>query len=78
VNEITIAMSPVAVSRTDAARALGVSLGFFETEIQHELRLVRRKSKVLVPVADLERWLGRELRASALRHNFPHRYGHIF
>ena len=57
-SEIAISMSPVAVSRADAASALGVSLSFFETEIQPELRLVRRKSKVLVPVAELERWLG--------------------
>jgi hypothetical protein len=56
-SEITISMSPVAVSRAHAATALGMSLSFFETEIQPELRLVRRKSKVLVPVAELERWL---------------------
>jgi hypothetical protein len=55
-SEIAIAMSPVAVSRADAARALGVSLSFFETEIQPELRLVRRKSKVMVPVVELEKW----------------------
>jgi hypothetical protein len=56
-SEITISMSPVAVSRADAATALGVSLTFFSEEIQPDLRLVRRKSKVLVPVAELERWL---------------------
>jgi hypothetical protein len=56
-SEIVISMSPVAVSRADAARALGVSLSFFETEIQPELQLVRRKSKVMVPVAELSRWL---------------------
>jgi hypothetical protein len=50
-------MAPVAVSRADAARALGVSLSFFESEIQPELRLVRRKSKVMMPVAELEGWL---------------------
>jgi hypothetical protein len=52
-----ISMAPVAVSRADAARALGVSLSFFESEIQPELRLVRRKSKVMMPVAELEGWL---------------------
>jgi hypothetical protein len=56
-SEIVISLSPVAVSRANAATALGVSLSFFETEIQPELRLVRRKSKVMVPVAELERWL---------------------
>jgi hypothetical protein len=56
-SEITISMSPVAVSRADAATALGVSLTFFSEEIQPDLRLVWRKSKVLVPVAELERWL---------------------
>jgi hypothetical protein len=56
-SEIVISLSPVAVSRANAATALGVSLSFFETEIQPELRLVRRKSKVMVPVAELQRWL---------------------
>jgi hypothetical protein len=42
-SEIVVAMSPVAVSPADAARALGVSLTFFSEEIQPELRLVRRK-----------------------------------
>jgi hypothetical protein len=56
-SEIVVSMSPVAVSRPVAARALGVSLTFFSEEIQPELRLVRRKSKVMVPVAELERWL---------------------
>ena len=54
---IVVSMTPVAVSRANAARALGVSLTFFSEEIQPELRLVRRKSKVMVPVAELERWL---------------------
>jgi hypothetical protein len=56
-SEITISMAPVAVSRATAATALGVSLTFFSEEIQPELRLVRRKSKVMVPVAELQRWL---------------------
>lgn len=46
----------IALSRDEAAVALGVGLTFFSEEIQPELRLIRRKSKVLVPVTELERW----------------------
>ena len=47
----------VALSRREAAEALGVSLDFFEKHIQAELRVIRRGSLRLIPVRELERWL---------------------
>jgi excisionase family DNA binding protein len=41
----------------EAAAALGVSKKFFDEHIRHELRVVRRGRRVLVPVRELERWL---------------------
>jgi hypothetical protein len=46
----------VALTRAEAATALGVSLTFFKQNIQPELRVVRIGSVRLFPVADLERW----------------------
>jgi hypothetical protein len=47
----------LAVELTEAAAALGVSKNFFDEHVRHDLRLVRRGRKVLVPVRELERWL---------------------
>jgi excisionase family DNA binding protein len=47
----------LAVELTEAAAALGVSKKFFDQHVRPELRLVRRGRKVLVPLAELERWL---------------------
>jgi excisionase family DNA binding protein len=47
----------LALSKREAAQALGVSVTFFEAEIAHELRMVRRGRQRLVPVAELQRWL---------------------
>jgi excisionase family DNA binding protein len=47
----------LALSKQEAAQALGVSVTFFEAEIAHELRMVRRGRRRLVPVRELERWL---------------------
>lgn len=43
----------------EAAASLGVSRDFFDDRVKPELRLVRRGSLVLVPVAELERWVER-------------------
>jgi excisionase family DNA binding protein len=45
------------LTRSEAATSLGVSVDFFEQHVQPELRLVRRGRLVLVPVAELERWV---------------------
>ncbi len=47
----------LALSIEEAAEALTVSRDFFDQHIRHELRVVRRGRKVLVPVRELERWL---------------------
>lgn len=46
----------VALTREEAAAALGMSLDSFEKYVQPELRLIRRGSLRLVPVRELERW----------------------
>ncbi|HEY2353774.1 MAG TPA: hypothetical protein VGH79_02580 [Gaiellaceae bacterium] len=47
----------LAMELGEAALALGVSRKFFAEHIKPELRLVRRGRRVLVPRAELERWL---------------------
>jgi hypothetical protein len=48
---------PVAVTRAEAARSLGVSINSFERHVQPELRIVRRGKLRLIPVREIERWL---------------------
>jgi hypothetical protein len=55
----------LAVSPPEAAQALGVGLTYFTQSIAPELRLVRRGRRVIVPVAELVRWLEREGEATA-------------
>lgn len=52
----TITAPAVALSRRDAAEALGYSLDHFERHVQPELKLIRRGRRIVVPVAELERW----------------------
>jgi hypothetical protein len=47
----------LAVELGEAAAALGVSPKFLTEHVRPDLRLVRRGRKVLVPVAELQRWL---------------------
>lgn len=47
----------LALSREEAASALGMSLDSFERHCQPTLRLVRLGRMRLVPVRELERWL---------------------
>lgn len=47
----------LALTRQEAAAALGVSLTFFADHVQPDLRLVRRGSVRVVPVTELQRWL---------------------
>jgi excisionase family DNA binding protein len=47
----------LALSATEAAAALGVSLDFYSQHVAPELRVVRRGRKRLVPVTEVERWL---------------------
>ncbi len=48
----------LALSREEAAASLGMSLDSFERHVQPTLRLVRLGRMRLVPIAELERWLG--------------------
>jgi hypothetical protein len=47
----------VALTPAEAAAALGVGPDFFNAEIRPDLQLIRRGRRVLVPVAELERWV---------------------
>ena len=49
----------LALTRAEAAEAIGLSLDSFERYVQSELRLVRRGRLRLVPISELERWLER-------------------
>ena len=49
----------LALTRAEAAAAIGVSVDSFERYVQPELRLVRAGRLRLVPVSELERWLDR-------------------
>ena len=46
----------VALTIPEAAASLGVGPDFFDEHIRSELLLIRRGSKRLVPVAELQRW----------------------
>jgi len=49
----------LALSKVEAAEALGVSVDFLEQHVLPELRVVRRGRRRLIPVGELERWLDR-------------------
>jgi hypothetical protein len=49
----------LALNPAEAAAAIGVSRDFFDEHVLAELRVVRRGRKVLVSVAELEKWLDR-------------------
>ena len=47
----------LALSKSEVAEALGVSVDFLEQHVMHEPRVVRRGRRRLIPVRELERWL---------------------
>jgi excisionase family DNA binding protein len=49
----------LALSKAEAADALGVSVDFLEQHVLPELRVVRRGRRRLIPAGELERWLDR-------------------
>jgi excisionase family DNA binding protein len=58
----------LAVSSDEAAAVLGVSRDYFDEHVIGELRVVRRGRRILVALAELERWLDRAAaRASVAR-----------
>lgn len=53
----TEALPRLALSKSEAAMSLGVSVDFFEQHVMHELRIVRRGRRRLIPLTELQRWL---------------------
>lgn len=51
------AIPKLALSRAEAAEAIGMSLNSFERHVQPSLRMVRLGRMRLVPVSELQRWL---------------------
>ncbi|MGI8802474.1 MAG: helix-turn-helix domain-containing protein [Solirubrobacteraceae bacterium] len=49
----------LALTKPEAAAALGVSVDTLERHILGDLRVVRRGRLVLIPIRELERWLER-------------------
>lgn len=49
----------MALSPVEAAAAFGCSRDFFDEHILPSLRVVRAGRKVMVPIAELEKWLDR-------------------
>lgn len=49
----------LALSKTEAAEALGVSVDYLDEHVMPDLRVVRRGRRRLIPVSELERWLER-------------------
>lgn len=47
----------IALSRAEAAEALGVSVEFVDEHVVTEIRVVRRGRRKLLPVRELERWI---------------------
>ena len=47
----------IAYTRQEAAAVVGVGVTTFEERIQPELRVVRVGRKVLIPAAELRRWV---------------------
>jgi excisionase family DNA binding protein len=47
------------LTRREAAAALGISINHFERKVQPELKVVLSGQLILIPVAELERWVER-------------------
>lgn len=47
----------IALTPAEAAAALGIGETYFTEHVRPQLRLIRRGRKVLIPVAELERWV---------------------
>ena len=53
------ALPRLSVSPGEAAEMLGVSRDYFDEHVIDELRVVRRGRRILIALAELERWLDR-------------------
>ena len=52
----SVSIPRIALTRSEASRALGISLDSFERYVQPEVRVIRRGRMRLIPLRDLERW----------------------
>lgn len=50
------AVQRLALTKPEAAAALGISVDSFERHVQPELRVIRRGRMRLIPCRELERW----------------------
>lgn len=57
---VEVTVPRLAMNKTDAAAALGVSVDFFDAHIAAELKCVRRGRRRLYPTTELQRWLDAE------------------
>jgi excisionase family DNA binding protein len=57
----------LALSPDEAAGALGVSRDYLDEHVLGELRIVRRGRRILIALAELERWLDRAATRPALQ-----------
>ena len=64
--------SRLALSPDEAAAALGVSRDYLDEHVIDELRVVRRGRRILIALAELERWLDR---AATMRVSIDRRLG---
>ena len=51
-----------ALTRREAAASLGISLNHFERRVQPDLKVIASGQLVLIPLAELERWVQRNSR----------------
>jgi hypothetical protein len=58
-SKLKTAIPRFALEPVEAAASIGVGPKFFGEHVRPDLRVVRRGSKVLVPCAELERWVER-------------------
>jgi hypothetical protein len=58
----------LALNKTDAAAALGVSVDFFDDHVAHDLACVRRGRRRLYPMKELDRWLEQSAERVSIRH----------
>lgn len=50
-------VAPIALTKTDAAAALGISIDSLERHVIPQIRVIRRGKLVLVPTRELTRWV---------------------
>jgi hypothetical protein len=58
----------IALDRQEAAESIGMSLTSFETYVQPHVKLIRKGSKRLIPVSELERWVSENAQRTLDRH----------